>query len=432
MFDRFWNYFRKAAPSTASAGSAPIPMQRMAQWGYDHYNESLQFKGWTFVAVNTKCTIAGMSDWRLFTTSDGVDDYAKAVAADVVAKTRNPLDENHELYRLLAKPNPVVSRKQFLYQMCLQLSLTGSLYVWERDGEDGKQLWVLPTGLVQYRAATLQFPEGSYFINESTYGNSIGYGYQAEIDARKVIRVNWPSPLTVWEGTSAVSAGSYSVDIAKAMDEATWASFNNEVRGGVLLSVDPSIRFTEAQMAAVEEKLRAMKGGRFNQGSTIILQGVTAQQTSRSPSEIDYGDSRPRMRDEIFAYHGVSSIAAGVTGTTTYAEYVAAIKTTIEIGVQPMLDLIADCFERRFESRYGEGLEIELAARSPSDSAETRANYELLARHKAITVNELRKQFGLPEIPGGDTMVASTDSDTSMNQEPNPNNPATALQAGIS
>lgn len=378
-------------------------------WTSDHLNELRHFTDWNYVAVHAlgkqvmQATVCVYDNLRTkgYTAPDSPD----------LQRKHNP---KHPIAKLLKRPNRKTSRGQFLYQIALQIGLTGGFAIWEVPSlirGIPAELWVIPRGWLWFWPPTPEFPDGVYRVTPAiapqwgSYQNNFAASFL--VDAREMIVDGWSDPQYLGEFRSPLAACSQLIDISEQTDIATLARFKNEVKPGLLFSVDPRTPMTEAMIAKLYEQLEQYKAGANNAGKSMVAQGVTAQKLGGS-DELDYTNGRDQNRKNVFGIQGVAPLVAGfIDGAGGYSAAAVTVKTTSEMTVQPMLNLIGDAFTHRWSEAFGDDFQVELSAKSYDDpTLELQRADKLMAGmdKQAVTINEWRASMKLPPIEGGDEM----------------------------
>ena len=395
-----------AASAGLSFGRAVATGSTPGMWLSNHYRETENFRGWSYVAIHAASKQYAAASVCVYQQQAN---KLKGLAPDAPVKTEKPV-EDHPVLRLLERPNPVFSGQVFRYQIGQQIRLTGGCLIWEVTSQMGNnpvELWVIPQAWCRFQPATPQMPMGSYRVQPVS--SSVTSQYYAlpsmagfNLDARLVIRVGWPSPMYPGEFTSPMSACSMMVDIADEQDTATYAGFQNAPRPTLHINIDGTIDFTQEKRDRLREELNQRNAGSINAGRPLVTQGADVTPLGASPAELDYVNGRNQSRDAMFGIQGISGTIAGVTEAQAYAALVAASKQTQELSIQPDLDLIAGAFTHRWRPIYGDTFRVQMDAKNFDDPTTNLAYIQAKISSGVYTDNEIRAEFGDPPIEGGD------------------------------
>jgi phage portal protein BeeE len=425
-------------------------------WATNHLEESMQCRGWQFVAVRTLSRMCSQAELIIHRVNDvqgavrQIDrinrkiskagriydpiirkhkiEYLEAerekwkrrafqkTAPDSLKPDREVAAPNMPLVKLLQRPNPEWSGVTFLFALIQQIALTGTGLVWcIRNGMGAPvELYVIPTGLAIPRAPSAEFPKGSYWItplsawglystdlwNTGMMGQALLIG--CTVDARDVKKICWPHPLYLTDGLSPLSAGATWVDLGNEMDRSAWYRFQNAERPGMIWERDPLVDPSPDDMAQFREDLKADSAGTPNTGKHLITpKGLKPSAWGSESGELEYVGSRPQIRDMNLSLHGVTPTACGIQEAASFSTFVSAIKQTTELAVQPLLNLVAGELTEFVGQGFGGRHEITLNAPAIDDpqTLEQRLRTDITAGN-VLKVNEYRALRGLPPLDG--------------------------------
>ena len=273
--------------------------------------------------------------------------------------------------------------------------------------------YVIPTAIAQPRPPTPELPRGGWYISPTA-----AYSYAARmdkegytdlrsyykaigsiLDARDVMVIQWAHPLYKDDSQSPVSAGAKWTDTADMVDDARHSHLNRGIDASVIIGIEGEVEQSDLDRAAL--KINEKYAGSKKAGSAILVSGgkeVTPITTT--PKDMAYDMGFNQLRDAILALHAVSPIAAGVTDGHSYAAFVAALRQTVTLAVQPLCDLIAEEETEQQAKEFGQGLTVEIEAVTLDDPTMLEAMLTNDAAVGARTVNEWRAERGLPPAPG--------------------------------
>src|SRR5262245_20062710 len=389
-------------------------------WASDHAEESRHATGWNYVAVHACAKAAAAAEVHAYR------ELPPGAASGLVAKAatspdsdrpgRRPLPADHPLARLLARPNPFQPAPVFFYALELQLRLTGSALVWAVLNDLGGasypvELWSVPTALAQPQPPSGNYPMGAYWVSalattgyvaETGWGASTPWAGGLLVDARYVRRIHWPHPLHLNDGLSPLSAGALEVDISEQLNRATWSSFVNEAKPGLVFTTGGSGDFVpqREQLERFQADVQAWRAGAENAGRHMVLPpGVELANPNRSPAELDYVGGRNQSRDNVLALQHTPPIAAGVTEAGSYAQFYVAMMQWCETSIQPDLSLIAAELTHFLGPYFGDDVRLEMVARRFDDQQMLDARLAADTAGGYLLKNEARALRGLPPLP---------------------------------
>lgn len=421
-----------------------------------HWDESRALAGWSFTAVRAVARACSKANPVVYATGDRarahIDRATKAhkrnpnrVPWEVVTRLKStvtasesgddavPLPPTFPLNRLLKKPNPWMSRSQFLWQHAQQACVTGSTMLWVRRNNyrspDGRgvpgQLYVIPTGLMWPLPPHRDAPSGAWRV--TPVGSFGGGNFDAQdpwgggawttlmltggvIDGREILPVRWPHPLYLTDGLSPMAAGKLWMDIARMLDQTTFASIQNTTRPGYVFEMDPDQEEpTRAESDRFDAFIRDRVSGLQNIGRHVRLpKGVRIADADRSVQELGYVEGRAAVGRDVLSLWAVPPVATGHQEAGAYAAYYASLLQFREQAVEPVLALLADAIEHDLAPAYGEDLEVRIPAPPVNDKEMLEREFEANCANRLVTYNEARKVRKLPPWPveyGGELPV---------------------------
>lgn len=390
-------------PDSPAAVAARIATQSPGLWVSDHAEEASHFTGWNYCAVHGAAKRATMAAVVAFRRIEAPEELrTKAVGGNPDATPgwhEQPLGFKHPLSVLLRRPNPRQTWEEFIYQAVQQLRLTGSCHFMPVPNQLGYpvECWIIPTAIARPSPATLQAPEGGYWISiAGQWGLTAGIGHMSGfwLDARAIITARWPDSIYPGDGASPVNAGRLQIDVSEEIDRATLSGMRNGVRPDMAVSLDPNMAVNDKEIDRAEERLRARWSGSDRTGGVMIMRGMTPHQMSRSPLELDYVQGRNQARDVVLALHQTAPIACGITEAGSYAMYVAAMKQTADLSDQPDYTLIAATLERGLARPFGDDIGIKIVAKGFDDPSVLNQRIMTKLSSGSYTNDEIRAQFG--------------------------------------
>lgn len=386
----------------------------------DHLNELRHFKSWVFVGVDAIGKQWEQSEWSVFDDSWQRERGLLSKAFDTQAKKRTPA-KNHPIARLLKRPNKFKSRREFLYQVAVQIRLTGACLIWDVRDQYGDpcEMWVIPRGWIWPMPPTPQYPLGCWRVTpilsaatgwyNSLPGTMAGGFY---LDVRETIQVGRSHPLYPGEAMSPLEACSQLLDIMFQTDTATWSSFVNSIKPSMLVSIvtdgASGLPITDDQIEQVRTELTAVYAGAQNAGKFAIGNNVGMQPIQTAPAELDYVNGRDQNRNNTLAIQGVPPIAVGLDSDGTYSGSAAKLNAMSELVIQPDLSLFADKITHHYGDLYGEDFEVEGNAKRYDDPTLKLQIAEKVATgfdKRVFTYNEYRAVLDHEPIPDGDRMM---------------------------
>lgn len=326
---------------------------------------------------------------------------------------------NHPLSKVLRRPSEKESFSKFLARALIQRCLHGRLLVWGPRNRLGvpRELYVLPTAMCWPVPPSPMYPAGAWRVSQSApglswapIGNYLG-SISEVIDAREVYKWDDPHPLYPWLPYSPLTGTARQIDLAQQIDKAAWSLLQNAPSPSGVIDVPGA---SQAELTALEERMRQKHSGPNNTGRVLFLGGEEREGKSASsftPLTGTLKDSplsadREWVTGFVLAVFGLTRISCGMKDTGSYAELFADLKKIRVWTLDP------------FASELGDFLTHgPVADWFPNGSDDVRAQVDLpkledpetvekrIGEGKEIfLVNERRGMAGLDPLPGGDVL----------------------------
>lgn len=285
---------------------------------------------------------------------------------------------------ILRRPDPFISRGQFVEQTVLSLNLNGNAY-WRilRDDTDRvSSVWVMnPNDVV---------------IDTNAKGFVTGYQYQGETlrtkDVKHLSRMRVPGSAY---GLGPIQAAQ--AELRGAMDTSSYASdwlYSGDVPSGIL-KADQILTPEQAKQARTQWD--ETHGGR--RGVAVLGQGLSYQQVFLSPKDAQFIESQQWDVTRVARLFGVpaSLMLVVLDGSSqTYAnveqDWLGFIRFGLMNDLLEIEDALSDFLPRGQRARFN----IEALLR-----ADTKSRYEAHASAISagwLTVNEVRAIEGYPAL----------------------------------
>lgn len=298
----------------------------------DGYNAS----EWVAVCVDEITKAVATVPWRVSkeVTNDGLTDEQRALVmdarwelktADLVEKSKLMRDHmikahilepvlHHDLEDLLAQPNPFMDYAEFFSRVTQHLLLTGNAIITKVrsnivGGGKVKELWVINPDHVEI----IPDPK-KYIFKYRVYGSAANGGKSQDykdVDPKDVIHLQLPNPDNAFWGRSVLEAAAMVVDTDREAMRWQKQSLENRAAPDSVVSLEEGIN--PNHFDTYLDQFRKQYAGRNNARTPILLgHGARYFQTSFSPVEMDFINSRNAHRDAILSVFGVNKVVAGV------------------------------------------------------------------------------------------------------------------------
>ena len=343
-----------------------------------------------------------------------------------------PVDKSHPLVKLLQNPNGPDVAWTFFYRIPMYLMLTGTAYIYVAPNRVGQpcQLWVVPSHWVREFPHDVHgqpvdklvgsyeiTPSAGYVANDYSQGWFLGGGGRRKVDESEIIKISFPSPISLVDGWAPTAAVGQWIDISGAIGNSRVQTFYNGAFPGVVLQLDKEVAAPTQDeliriMAKFEEKAVGVRNSRR---SYVLAPGMTLAPYGQTSVEMDYVNSETQSRDQLLAAFRVGPTVAGITEQTSYAADTAARLGFYHSTLKPLLMLIGQVMTEKLASRFGEDLVVYWQDPTPDDPEFVLKRNESMFRNSSITPNEIRADAGMePFEYGGDDPMGS------MGQQPLP------------
>jgi HK97 family phage portal protein len=338
-------------------------------------NRIYQQSPWVYVAVNRIAEAAALVPLHIVRPSAG-------------GEARLP---DHPLLRLLARPNPSLSRFELLEQTVGMLELAGNAYWYLTGDAAGRPAHIWPLA-----------PERMHIVADQE-GHVSGYVYEVDgqrtpLGAEEIVHFRRWHPADALYGLSALEAARLAVQSDRAMAEWNAAAFGQD-RGVPAGIVSVKDFISDADFERLKRDWSSSYGG--GQRRTAFLRGgaVEWQHMGLSHQDLDFLKGRAAHRDEILNIFGVP--VGMLSENATEANAKVAERLFIERTLWPKLERIAQKITQEMLPFWGGGASVRFEDIRPTDTQARLA--EIQAAAPVLSINEIRARFyAMPPVPWGD------------------------------
>jgi len=345
-----------------------------------------------FRAINLVTRAAASVPWRLFRRG-------RAGAAALPA---------HPLLDLLRRPNPMMAQSEFVEAVSGFLLLAGNSFIEAVHGGAGvRELWPLRPDRVKVIAGTTGLPQGYVF---SLGGAERRWEADPLTGRSPILHLKSFNPLDDWYGMSPIEAAAYAIDQRNESDKWNMALLQNGARPSGALVYEPkdgaTANLSDTQFARLKDEIAQQYGGARNAGRPMLLDGgLSWQEMSLSPKDMDFLESRNAASRDVAQVFGVPPQLLGIPGDNTYSNYQEARLALWEDTVIPLLRHLRDELNGWLAPAFGEGLELDVDLDEvPALALRREKIWGRLQAADFLTVNEKRQAAGFAPVVGGDTI----------------------------
>ncbi len=358
----------------------PVPFNLLMQ----------EAKGWVYACIRVIAEELGMTPLELYQVTKSKDGLEY-----------KPIDDSPML-DLLNAPNPYLTGFELFETISMHLDLTGNAFIL-MDGVKGPgdiptALWPLPPDRIKpVRNALPDFIKSYIYRKDNVV---------REIQPHELLHIKEPNPNDLYMGLGAVAAAYDAVSQDNKAREWNRAFFDNGAWPSIMIKSNAT---NEDQLTV---QLRSFVDRFTGIGKAhkvgILPKGVELDKTmSAMHKDMDFAELKTQMRDEILGLmrvpHVVLGLGAGESlnrATADMTDYVFARRT-----IRPKLRRIVSFLNEFFVPRFGEDLLLDFSDPVPEDRAEQRALHkDGLGGQPYLTVNEVRENLGMDDVPDGDTV----------------------------
>jgi HK97 family phage portal protein len=307
---------------------------------------------------------------------------------------------NHHLTKLMASPNPKISRQDLFELVVSWIELAGNAYLKQVIlGGKTEELWPISPDRIA--------PIPSKSVDEWIYGYSLDNSRRVDFKPEEIIHFKLFNPANPILGISPLEAVAKIVDVD--VDQLDWnkAAMQNRCVIDGLLSFERTFP-NQADADAVAEKLNERYAGKGNARRLGVIGGKAQYiRTALTPVEMDFANSRKDHREEIYITFGVPPQYAGVQESSTYNNYQTSEIIFWVSTIIPLLDDISETLNFRFkkELKPAEWLGYDISKvpamrRALDDRSKTaRTLFEM-----GVPFDQVNRlfEFGVQEYPGWD------------------------------
>ena len=395
---------RKAALPLTPSLRGLFPAWQSASWLDKNFNNFVEYgyKGNGAVFACVQALAIGFSEPPL-------------CVFDTKTKEKIP-DDQHELYTLLRRPNPLMGQKELWQYHLTYEPLGGNGYIYQvtTNGKKTAQLWPYNAGQMWAVPDTGAMPDS--WIKEFRYAT--GNNTSIPIETKAVIHTKWMPDIDFpWRGMSALEPVWREVQADNELTRFLKAVVQNDAVVRNALELPPGVTLSDKVIQKMRERWREMFGG-DNRGDLAILQGgAKLVRMSLNMQELQLEALRYIPESRICAAFNMDpSIPNLFTGSVqkTYANYEEAGRDFTDKTLKPKWDLLADELTHNLVPEYDTQGRVYLAfdlsqVQALKEDVNVKAVWVVNAWDKGLlTVNQSLTLLGQTTLEGSDGDVRKT------------------------
>jgi HK97 family phage portal protein len=308
----------------------------------------------------------------------------------------------HPITKLMKRPNEHFSGQQLVELVVMWLQLSGNAYLKEINvNGDISELWpISPDRISPIPSANPSKYIDGYKIIADGGAERIDPDYNRD----NVMHIKLFDPSNPYLGISPLQAAAKSVDLDNAQLEWNTSTMQNR---GVVDGVFTFKRSIDGQQAqSIVDRLIDKFSGKKNARKPLVIgDDATYTRLSLNAIELDFLNSRKHNREEILSVFGVPPQLIGIQDSSTYNNYSISMKIFWETTVLPLLDMLKDAFNHRFNLPDGMSLnydtsEVAALRHNEEDKAKVAKIYYEIGVPVSMTNEKLA--LGLKQYEGWD------------------------------
>jgi HK97 family phage portal protein len=315
-----------------------------------------------------------------------------AAAVPVVVTDGRARLEAHPVLDLLARPNGVQGRAEWLEALFGQLLLSGDGFV-EAVGPGGvpAELHVLRSDRMSVVPGADGWPVGyDYMVGGRSHRFRVG-------EVSPVCHVRAFHPQDDHYGLSPMVAAASAIDVHNAASAWSKGLLDNAARPSGAIVNGREEELSSEQFDRLSAELEANHQGARNAGRPMLLEGgLDWRPMGFSPSDMEFHKTKEAAAREIATAFGVPPMMLGIPGDATYANYVEANRAFYRLTVLPLVGKVCEALSDWLSRHAGEALRLNADRdRIPALQAERDAEWARIAGAAFLSDAEKRAMLGL-------------------------------------
>jgi HK97 family phage portal protein len=387
LIQKFFDKWRKSLKSITYGDTLPTWRSNQpiwSEWNTEKaINEGYKVNTYVYSCINLIARSTASVPWKVF-RKDSSGQWHEI--------------EGHPLEELINRPNPFMSRKDFIQRMTAHLYLGGNaLFSKVRANGAVVELWNIPPDRIK------PVPDQKEFIKHYLYEHE---GKKFTIDPNDIIHNMFIDPSNVFWGLSPLQAGAKIVDTdTQAVNFNKVALQNRAVTDGAFIFSQP---LTREQWEEARKIVREQHMGPENARMPWVL-GADAkwQQMSLSPAELDFIEGRRFTRSEICSIFQVPPPMVSIYDQATLSNIETARRIFWLDTVIPYLEDIKDCLNLSLTKDFGEDIILDFDVSNVEaiqENFQEKINNARSLWGMGVPFNQINQklELGFEDIEGGD------------------------------
>lgn len=328
-----------------------------------------------------------------------------AAALPLVLQDRERRYDLHPVLELIARPNPMQGRAEFLEALYGQILLSGNGYV-EAVGlglaEAPGELHVLRSD----RMSLVPGADGWPVAYDYTVG-ARKHRFDVSLAPAPVLHIKSFHPQDDHYGLSPMQAAANAVDVHNAASAWSKALLDNAARPSgaiVYRGADGQGSLAPDQYDRLVSEIESYHMGARNAGRPMLLEGgLDWKPMGFSPSDMEFHKTKEAAAREIALAFGVPPMLMGIPGDATYANYQEANRALYRLTVVPLAQKVTGALSHWLSGFTGEAVELKPDLdQVPALAAERDTQWRRISEADFLTDAEKRALLGLPRLAEAD------------------------------
>lgn len=295
----------------------------------------------------------------------------------------------HELLNLIEQPNAFLTGKQLRKLHFTYLNMVGEAYEWKADIDERSKL---PRALHVLPAHETDFVLGKTWDDSKVRHNNTDYSLF------EVIRDVNPDPKNPYRGRGVIAAAASTIDTDSQAKEYNRRFFANSARPSVV--VETPTEMADNAYERFKQSFNEAFTGTENAHKPIIVEGATVKPFMLTQKEMDFLASQEFTRKEILAFFFVAGAMLGDLDNANRSNLEATEYNLAKYAVKPRVEQYLELLNNRLVKLVDTSLEFYTDPIVPED-LEAKLKEASAAVNKWATIDEIRAQYGLEELPDG-------------------------------
>jgi HK97 family phage portal protein len=314
--------------------------------------------------------------------------------------------ENHQILKLLNKPNPMQSWEKFLTQMIGSHDIAGEGDVLKIGIGQSVELWPLRPDWLEITTFSMGLPVSCSYTPSDTYEESTVKQYQF---SELMIWAEY-NPLFRWRGLSPLYSAAYSIDTLNEYAKSNKAMLENGMTPSGVLWTDSEV--SDTSFNRLQEQFNGKYAGAKNSGKPMILDGgLKWQGMSFTPREMEFVSGKRLSQLDVCQVLRVPPQIIGIEGSQTFANYEQARAAFYEDEVIPMVNgLLSELLgflRKDFKIPANYQLLVDVDGVTALEPRRAERN-KVIDGLTSLKVDEKRAAMGYESAEGGDVILVDS------------------------